>query len=105
MDKKFLILLLLPAMMLLAPVCLAQSDDQEQVWLPPSWVFGSGYTPSDYLGSAWYRGYDPFYYYSYQGKTYYPYRYSYYYYPGSSWYPYRYSYLYPYNYHSNYWYW
>ncbi|MDD4162995.1 MAG: hypothetical protein PHW87_11020 [Methanothrix sp.] len=119
MNKKFVALLLLPAMLLVAPICLAQPDhDKEQVWLPPGWVFGSGYTPYDYPGSVWGWGYDPFSYYSYQGKTYKPYRYSYYYYPSSIWYPsyyqynydyyyyypytYRY-YWYPYTYHSGYW--
>jgi hypothetical protein len=82
MNKKFLALLLLPAMLLVAPICLAQSDhNQEQVWLPPSWVFGSGYAPYDYPVSLGGWGYDPFSYYNYQGKTYNPYRYSYYYYP------------------------
>ncbi len=90
-------LLLLLAMFLVAPVCLAQPNDQGQVWLPPSWVFGSGYTPSDYSGSMGSWGYDPFSYYNYQGKTYYPYNPYYYYYPGSTSYPYSYSYWYPYN--------
>ena len=106
MDKKFVALLLLLAMLLVAPICLAQWDhDREQVWLPPSWVFGSGYTPYDYPGSVGGWGYDSFSYYSHQGKTYNPYRDSNYYYPGSTWYPsyYRYNYNYPYTYR-NYWY-
>lgn len=114
MNKKFVALMLLPAMLLVAPICLAQSHhDREQVWLPPSWVFGSGYTHYDYPGSVGGWGYDPFSYYSHQGKTYNPYRYSNYYYPGSTWYPsyYRYNYYpytyrnywYPYTYHSGYW--
>jgi len=78
MNKKFVALLLLPAMLLVASICLAQSDHgHEQVWLPSSWVFGSGYSPYDYPGSVIGWGYDPFSYYSYQGKTYNPYRYSY----------------------------
>ncbi|MFZ3149484.1 MAG: hypothetical protein WA137_10625 [Methanothrix sp.] len=114
MNKKFVALLLLPAMLIVASICLAQSDhDQEQAWLPPSWVFGSGYTPYDYPSSVGSWGYDPFTYYSHQGKTYHPYRYSY---IGSAWYPsyyqynydyyypytYRY-YWYPYTYHNGYW--
>lgn len=109
MNKILAALLPLLAMILAAPICVAQSDDETgNHWLPPSWVLGSGYTPYDYPGSLWYRGSDPFSYYSYQGKTYHPYRYSYYYYPGGAWYPYsyRYSYWYPYNYYSNdLWYW
>lgn len=89
MNKKFKALLPLLAMVLVAPICMAQSgDENEDRWLPPSWVFGSGYTPYDYPGSFWDRGYDPFSYYNYQGKTYHPYRYSY-------------NYWYPYNYYSN----
>jgi hypothetical protein len=100
---KLVASLLLLAMVLAASVCLAQSDNQEQVWHPPYWVWGSGYTLSDHPSSVVGPVYDPFDYYSYQGKTYYPYRYSYYHYPGSTWYPYRYYYWYPYNYYSNYW--
>ncbi len=100
MNKKFVALLLLLAMLLLAPSCLAQMDHDQgsnNIWLTPSWVFGSGYTPYDYYPSGlWGYGYDPFSYYSYQGKTYNPYRYYY-----SYQYPYRYSYWYPFNYYSN----
>jgi len=104
MKQKFKVLLLLSATLMIAQICSAQSDDQEQVWLPPSWIFGSGYTPYDYSG-FWGSGYDSFYYYGYQGKTYYPYRYSNYYSPAGTWYPSRYSYWYPYNYYSIYrWY-
>ncbi len=92
-------LLLLLAMLLLAPNCLAQGDHDmgsNNVWLPPSWAFGSGYTPADYYyPSMWGYGYSPFAYYSYQGKTYNPYS-NYYSYQ----YP-RYSYWYPYNYYGN----
>ncbi len=98
MNNKFIALLLLLSPALVVSVCLAQSVDQEQVWLPPSWVWGSGYTPADYPSSASGWAYDPFYYYSYQGKTYYPYRYAFYSYPGGIGYPYDYAYLYPYGY-------
>jgi hypothetical protein len=113
MSMKFAALLLLPALLLVAPVCLAQSDQvKEQVWRPPSWVFGSGYSPYDYPGSVWGWEGDVFSYYNYQGKTYQPYRY--YYYPGGVWYPYYYrygyynpyayrNYWYPYTYHNGYW--
>jgi len=102
MNKKFVTLLLLPAMLLVAPICLAQSDDDhEQVWRPPNWVFGSGYTSYDYPGSVGHLGYDPFSYYSYQGKTYHPYRYPYTWYP--SYHQYNYDYYYPYTYR-DYWY-
>jgi len=111
MSMKFVALLLLPALLLVAPVCLAQSDqDKEQVWRPPSWVFGSGYSPYDYPGSVWGWEGDVFSYYNYQGKTYHPYRY---YYPSGVWYPYYYRYgyypytyryyWYPYTYHNGYW--
>ena len=106
MNKKLVALLLTLAMLLVAPICLAQSDHHhEQVWLPPSWVFGSGYTPYDYPSSVGGWGYDPFTYYNYQGKTYHPYRYPYYYNPGSTWYPsyYQYDYYNPYTYRY-YWY-
>jgi hypothetical protein len=37
MSKKFVALLLLTALLLVAPVCFAQSDhEKEQVWLPPA---------------------------------------------------------------------
>ena len=98
MNKKFVALLLLLAVLLIAPSCLAQKDHNQDLWRAPSWVFGSGYTPSDYYpGSLWGWGYDPFAYYSYQGKTYHPYRYSYYYN-----YPYAYRW-YPYSYYNDYW--
>ncbi len=71
------------------------SGDHNNNWLPPSWAFGSGYTPADYYyPGMWGYGYSPFAYYSYQGKTYNPYS-NYYSYQ----YPYRYSY--PYNYYDN----
>lgn len=110
MDKGFVALLLL----LLLPIgliSLAQSNDQEQIWRPPSWVWGSGYTPSDFYG-PWGYGYDPFYYYSHPGKTYYPYidPFTYYNHPGKTFHPYRFSNYYypydiwyPYGYYSNYW--
>jgi len=111
MNKKLVALMLLLAILLITPICMAQpdDDDQEQVWLPPSWVFGSGYSPYDYPSSVW-GWYDPFAYYSRQGKTYHPYIYSYYYYPYST-YPYYYQYnyypytynWYPYTYHGGYW--
>ncbi len=94
MNKKFVALLLLLAMLPTAPICLAQEDHTQNQWRPPSWVFGSGYTPYDY--PTWGYWYDPFSYYSYQGKTYHPNYYSYYYN-----YPYNYRW-YPYNY---WWYW
>jgi len=103
MNKKFWALLLFLATLLVAPVNLAKSDDGEDQWLPPSWVYGSGYSPYDYPGSVWGGWYDPFSYYGYQGKTYHPYRYYYYHYPGISWYPYSYPYRnyfwYPYGYY------
>lgn len=57
-----------------------------------------------YPSRIWSWRYDPFSYYSYQGKTYHPY----YYYPGGSLYPSNYlytyrNYWYPYTYHSGYW--
>ena len=36
MNKKFRGILLLLATLMIAQICLAQSDDQEQVWLPPA---------------------------------------------------------------------
>jgi hypothetical protein len=69
------------------------------------WVGGN--PPS----SNWGRGFDPFSYYNYQGKTYHRYLYSDYLYPGNHWYsyygyyPYAYRYYwYPYPYRSGYWY-
>jgi len=76
------------------------------------WVGGN--SPSS---NAWGWGYDPFSYYSYQGKTYRPHLYYYYLYPDGVRYPLYYSYDYlnpyiypyysyywsPYNYHSGYW--
>lgn len=120
MNKILVTLLLLLSLLPLAAVCLAQSDDQEQVWLPPNWVWGSGYTPYDYPVGASGHGYDPFIYYSHPGKTYnpysdpfiyynhpgktyYPYSYSFYHYPDSAWYPYPYFYWDPYSYYSDYW--
>jgi hypothetical protein len=97
LNKKFVAFLLLPTMLMLASICQAQSDhDQKQVWLPPSWVFGSGYTPYDYHSSLWGWVYDPFSYYNYQGKTYHPFSYSYYHYPGIQYPSYAYPYMYPY---------
>jgi hypothetical protein len=69
------------------------------------WVGGN---PSS---SNWGRGFDPFSYYNYQGKTYHRYIYGDYLYPGSyryplyyGYYPYAYRYYsYPYAYHSGYW--
>lgn len=106
MSKKSVALILLPALLLIAPVCLAQTDQgMDQAWRPPNWVSGSGYIPQDYLASAWgVRGWegDVFSYYNYQGKTYRPNRY--YYYPSGVWYPYYYRYgYYPYSYRY-YWY-
>lgn len=51
--------------------------------------------------SAWNRGFDPFTYYNYQGKTYRPHLYYYYTYPSGVWYPdyYRSYYYSPYTYY------
>ena len=57
----------------------------------------------DYPSSAWGWRYDPFTYYSYQGKTYDPYGYSYYGHQGKTYNPQR--YFYPHTYYSGYgWY-
>ena len=115
-DTRIVGLVLLLSLLPIASVCSAQSNDNEQAWLPPSWVMGSGYAPYDYLGGAMAYGYDPFFYngltghtynpygdifsyYGYQGKTYNPYPY-YYGYPQSYWYPQ--SYGYPYGYYNYY---
>ncbi len=117
MSIRLGILLLLLSLLPPASVCLAQAGDQEQIWRPPRWVWGSGYAPSDFYGGQWGYGYDPFYYSSHAGKTYRPYSdpfiyyshpgktfhpYSYpYYYPDGAWYPQ--AYWYPYSYNSYYW--
>ncbi len=117
MGKGIWALLLLLFLIPVATISVAQSDDQEQIWRPPSWVWGSGYSPYDFYGHPWAYGYDPYYYYSHAGKTYHPYDdpfiyyshpgktfhpYSdYYYYLDGTWYPY--SYGYPNSYYSNYW--
>ncbi len=111
MDRRIVGLLLLLSLLPVASVCQAQSDDTEQAWHPPSWVWGSGYTPYDYPGGAYTNGFDPFFYYGLSGKTYNPYGdiFTYYGYQGKTYHPYRYnywypqSYWYPYSYYNYYW--
>lgn len=101
MDNRFVGLLILMALFSIASVCSAQSDEKGQAWLPPSWVWGSGYTPYDYAGGAYMNGYDPFFY----GRTYNPYGnvFSYYSYQGKTYNPYSYYYWYPYSYYNYNW--
>ncbi len=42
--------------LLLAPISFAQDSD-DQIWLPPSWVYGNGYTPYDYMPYSYYNDY------------------------------------------------
>jgi hypothetical protein len=111
MDKRIVALMLLLSLLPVASVCSAQLNNVGQVWVPPSWVWGNGYTPYYYPGGAFAYGFNPFIYYGQTGKTFNPYGdiFAYYNYQGKTYNPYpnyyRYpgTYLYPYGYYSYYW--
>lgn len=76
----------------------------------PAWTGGNP-PYSDYYGSQWAHGYDPFFYYSHAGKTYHPYSdpFIYYSHPGKTFHSYSdhnyypYGIWYPYSYYNDYW--
>lgn len=95
MKKRLIALLLISAMLItIVPICMARDRDDRghgdrdfssfhdrDLWQPPSWVFGNGYSyydmyPSNYW---WYNSYYPYryWYYPYYSYSYYwnPYRY------------------------------